>query len=113
MCRAMDRSLHDSVTPVLISSTRVVHSKGMKKPEEHLSIDVHRLLDWVKVESVVHHLAKSLSKGITVNFVIKYTATHVKDHSDDESLSDSSEDDNPVPVKHVRRVRTFFSFFDN
>jgi len=109
-----------SITPILVSSTAVVHSKGMKKPEEHLSIDVHQALDWIKVDSIVHHLAKSLSKGITVDFVVKYKIRRDKNQKDDvdEDVleSDSSkEDGNPAPqpeVKRLRRVFTRFSAFD-
>ena len=100
-----------SVTPVLISSTAVVYSKGMKKSDERLSVDVHRAADWIKVESVVHHLAKSLSRGITVDFTIKYstgTTTATADDADDELLSDSSTEDNHMPIKRARRVYPLF-----
>ena len=106
-----------SVTPVLISSTAIVHSKGMKKSDEPLSVDVQRAADWIKVESIVHHLAKSLSKGITVDFTVKYsagsTAAAPDDTDSDDALMDLDAEDNPVPTKRVRRVCLSFCIFDD
>jgi hypothetical protein len=101
-----------AVDPVLLTSTATVYSKAMKL-SEYITCDVHEPMDWFHVESIVNHLAKSLSKGIRVDFIMKYSARHIKDHSDDGKVSDSSEDENPAPTKCPRKVRSILDFLMN
>ena len=56
-------------------------------------------LDWYDVESIVNHLARSLSKGIHVDFTIKYSVNTPIIPSMPGDAVDSDEEDVSVPVK--------------
>jgi len=83
------------IEPVLQSSTATIYSKAMK-PAEYITNDVNEPRDWSYVESVVNHLAKSLSKGICVDLVIKYgvkcVAEEVEDVDEVEAMEFIEED---------------------
>ena len=58
------------IEPVLQSSTATIYSKSMK-PADYITNDVNKPKDWYNVESVVNHLAKSLSKGIRADMAFE------------------------------------------
>jgi len=91
------------IEPELKSSIATIHSKSMKK-DDYVERDVVRAEDWFDVESVVHHLAKSLSKGIRVDLEIKYSYKHVNESLDEDNEVDLSEEDTPAPTKRPRKV---------
>ena len=93
------------IEPVLHTSTATVCSKSMKQ-SDYITCDVNTSQDWYKVESVVTHLAKSLSKGIRVDLVIKYHAKQpAKDVDDADSMEVMEFDENAGPTpKCLRKV---------
>jgi len=103
--RVENRANELGIEPVLHSSTATICSKSMKKAD-YITCDVNEADDWNKVESVVFHLAKSLSKGIRVDLVIKYNAKRTAKDIDDievADVEDSDETDAPK-AKHSRKV---------
>ena len=93
------------IEPVLESSTATIYSKSMK-PADYVTNDVNEPKDWYNVESVVNHLAKSLSKGIRVDLVIKYRAKRlVKEFEDEEEMDvmEIAEEEAPL-AKRPRQV---------
>ena len=55
------------------------------KKEDYFKNEVSEPKDWSDVESLVDHLAKSLSKGIRVDFTIEYHARAVEPSSSEEN----------------------------
>ena len=102
-CKVAQVSRERGIEPELKSSIATIHSKSMKK-DDYVERDVFRAEDWFDVESVVHHLAKSLSKGIRVDLEIKYSYKHVNEHLDEDNEVDLSEEDTPAPIKCPRKV---------
>ena len=86
------------VDPVLKSSQAIIYSKSMK-PKDYITNDVLEPLDWYDVESIMNHLARSLSKGIHVDFTIKYSVNTPIIPSMSGDAVDSDEEDVSVPVK--------------
>jgi len=85
------------VDPVLKSSQAIIYSKSMK-PKDYITNDVLEPLDWYDVESIMNHLARSLSKGIHVDFTIKYSVNTPIIPSMSGDAMDSDEEDVSVPV---------------
>ena len=100
------------IEPVLHSSTATICSKSMKQAD-YITCDVNEPEDWCKVESIVNHLAKSLSKGIRVDFVIKYNAKRPAKEVDDVEVVEMMElEENEVSTaKRARKVvRAHFDY---
>ena len=91
------------VKPVLKSSIASIYSKSMKK-EDYFRNEVNEPKDWNDVESLVNHLAKSLSKGIRVDFTIEYHARVVEPSPEEENELDLSDQDAPPCAKRARKV---------
>jgi len=93
------------IEPVLHSSTTTICSKSMKHAG-YITWDVNEPDDWRNVESVVNHLARSLSKGIRVDFVIKYNAKRpAKEFNDIDNVDAMEFDENDMPTaKRSRKV---------
>ncbi len=90
------------VKPILKNSIVSIYSKSMKK-KDYFRNEVNEPKDWCDVESLVNHLAKSLSKGIRVDFIIEYDARIVKS-SEEENELDLSDEDAPPPAKYLRKI---------
>jgi hypothetical protein len=92
------------VEPILKSSIAVIYSKSMKLVE-YFSNEVNELDDWRNVESLVNHLAKSLSKSIRIDFTMEYHARVIKYVDEEGDESDSSEEDGLAIIKRPRKIR--------
>ena len=93
------------IESVLQSSTATIYSKAMK-PAEYITNDVNEPRDWSYMESVVNHLAKSLSKGIRVDLVIKYGVKCVTEKVEDVDEVEAMEfiEEDVRSAKRPRRV---------
>ena len=91
------------VNPVLKSSMTSIYSKSMKK-EDYFRNEVNEPKGRCNVESLVNHLAKSLSKGIRVDFTMEYHARVVEPSPEEENELDLSDQDAPPCAKRARKV---------
>ena len=62
------------------------------KKEDYFKNEINEAKDWSDIESLVNHLAKSLSKNIQVDFIIEYHARIVESSSKENELNLSDED---------------------
>ena len=91
------------VKPILKSSIISIYSKSMKK-KDYFKNEVNESKDWSDVESLVNHLAKSLSKGIWVDFTIEYHARVVESSFSEENELNLSDEDVLSYAKCARKI---------
>ena len=73
------------------------------KKEDYFKNEINEAKDWSDIESLVNHLAKSLSKNIQVDFIIEYHARIVESSSEENELN-LSDEDAPSCAKRARKV---------
>ena len=74
------------------------------KKEDYFKNEVSESMDWNDVESLVNHLAKSLSKDIQVDFTIEYHVRVVESSSSEENELNLSDEDASSCAKHAHKI---------